>query len=181
MTRLVVLNGPPASGKSTTARRYIAEHPLALCLDVDAVRGLLGRWTEEPTAAGLAARRLALAMAREHLAAGHDVVVPQLVARGPFVDDLAGVAGRAGAGFHEVVLDVDEGQMLRRFAARRHAGRPGNGDTAWLVERDGGESHLRALRAALEAFVEGRPSAVRVPSSDGDPERTYRDVLAVLT
>ncbi|WP_410647284.1 hypothetical protein [Amycolatopsis sp. cmx-4-54] len=37
MPRLSVLNGPPACGKSTLARRYAEEHPLTLNLDVDDV------------------------------------------------------------------------------------------------------------------------------------------------
>jgi hypothetical protein len=32
MTRLILFNGPPAAGKSTLARRYVDEHPLALNL-----------------------------------------------------------------------------------------------------------------------------------------------------
>jgi hypothetical protein len=80
MPDLVLLNGPPASGKSTLAAAWIASRPLALALDIDLVRGQLGRWRDEPTASGLAARALALSMIHVHLRAGHDVVVPQLVA-----------------------------------------------------------------------------------------------------
>jgi predicted kinase len=74
--RLILLNGPPACGKSTLAQRYADEHPLTLNLDVDRVRSLIGRWREDPPAAGLLARAIALAAARTHLASGHDVVVP---------------------------------------------------------------------------------------------------------
>jgi hypothetical protein len=61
---LLLINGLPGSGKSTLAARYVADRPLALCLDVDVVRGLLGAWTDVPHEAGLLARRLALTMAR---------------------------------------------------------------------------------------------------------------------
>ena len=67
MTRLVLLNGPPASGKSTIARRYAAEHPLTLVIDIDQVRAAIGGWRDDPYAAGLLARAAALAAARVHL------------------------------------------------------------------------------------------------------------------
>jgi predicted kinase len=91
---MIVLNGPPGCGKSTLARMYADEHPLALNLDVDRVRSLIGRWRDDPHAAGLLARAIALAAARVHLAAGHDVVIPQFVARLPFLEQAEEVAAK---------------------------------------------------------------------------------------
>ncbi len=76
--KLILLNDPPGSGKSTLARRYADAHPPALALDVDRIRAMIGGWRATPGEAGLLARDLATAAARTHLAAGHDVVVPQL-------------------------------------------------------------------------------------------------------
>ena len=81
MATLVLLNGPPASGKSTLAARFVSEHPMALNLDVDVIRGLLRRWIDQPVDAGLAARRLAIPMTQAHLESGHHVIVPQFVGR----------------------------------------------------------------------------------------------------
>jgi len=80
-SRLVHLNGPPGIGKSTLARRYIADHPLSFCLDIDGIRRLIGGWDAHGQESGRLARRMALRMMQEHLGAGHDVVVPQYVAR----------------------------------------------------------------------------------------------------
>lgn len=33
--RLIQLDGPPGAGKTTLARRYLADHPLALVVDID--------------------------------------------------------------------------------------------------------------------------------------------------
>ena len=94
MPRLLLINGLPGSGKSTLAARYVADRPLALCLDVDVVRGLLGAWQEHPHEAGLLARRLALAMARVALHEGRDVVVPQFLGRPQFIGELEALARR---------------------------------------------------------------------------------------
>ena len=88
MPKLILLNGPPAVGKSTLARRYADAHPLTLVLEIDAVRALLGSWLEEWQQSGPAARWIALAMARTHLEAGHDVIVPQLLTLRPFAEML---------------------------------------------------------------------------------------------
>lgn len=45
--RLILLNGPPAVGKSTLACRYAADRTLTLNLDVDAVRRLIGGWRDD--------------------------------------------------------------------------------------------------------------------------------------
>ena len=47
MSKLVLLNGPPAVGKSTLARRYADVHPLTLGLEIDTVRALRGAWLED--------------------------------------------------------------------------------------------------------------------------------------
>jgi predicted kinase len=95
IARLILLNGPPASGKSTLAATFAAAHPLSLNLDIDVVRSLIGRWADFPADAGLLARRAALAMARACLNEHHDVIVPQLVARATFITQLEEVALRA--------------------------------------------------------------------------------------
>jgi hypothetical protein len=96
---LVLLNGPPASGKSTLATRLVRTRPMALNLDIDLIRGQLGAWTDSPADAGVAARRLAVSMTATHLADGHDVVVPQFLARKEFIAELADTAERAGSAF----------------------------------------------------------------------------------
>ncbi|MFC9254152.1 hypothetical protein [Amycolatopsis thailandensis] len=63
MPRLIVLNGPPACGKSTLARLYAEDHPLTLNLDIDRIRGLLGAWRDDAAKAGV----LALSAARTHV------------------------------------------------------------------------------------------------------------------
>lgn len=116
--KLVLLNGPPGSGKSTLARRYADDHPPTLALDVDRVRAMIGGRRENAGEAGLLARDIAVAAARTHLAAGHDVVVPQLLARPGFAERLEALATETGASFHEIVLLPGLAETRRRFAGR---------------------------------------------------------------
>jgi predicted kinase len=164
--RLIMLNGPPATGKSTLARRYVEEHPLALTLDIDRIRDLIGGWRQQPAAAGPLARTAALAMARVHLLAGHDVIVPQLLARPRFLEEAEGLAGSLGVAFHEIVLMDSRENAMRR-----------------LVERDGSapsSAEINDLYDRLVALLPTRPAAKIVRSYEGEIDRTYRAVVACL-
>ena len=181
MPRLILLNGPPACGKSTLARRYVDEHPLALNLDVDRVRGLIGRWRDSPHAAGLLARDIALAAARAHLAAGYDVVVPQYLGRLPFIERLESLAREMDVPFHEVVLFCGKEDMLRRFAERgRTAADPSHVEAREMVERGGGFDDLPVLYDRLVSVIAARPGARVVDVVEGAVDLTYQAVLRGL-
>jgi predicted kinase len=162
---LILLNGPPAAGKSTLASRYVHEHPLTLNLDIDRVRDLVGGWRENPSAAGILARGIALAAARAHLAAGHDVVVPQFLGRPDFIEQIEALAAEVGAVFVEVILVDTKENVLDRFAVR---GEPITfpGDVAEMYDR-------------LMAIIPSRPHAIRLPVAGG-VDRTYRSFLECL-
>jgi predicted kinase len=179
--RLLLINGLPGSGKSTIATRYVADRPLALCLDVDVVRGLLGAWLDSPHEAGLLARRLALAMARVALGEGRDVVVPQFLARPQFIDELEALSGELGVEFVEVVLDLEPDAAAARLTER--ATGPMNAvqrDAHVLLDRAGGLAGVRGLHRGLESVLAARPGVRRVEPVPGDVEGTYRALLDLL-
>ena len=179
MPQLVHLNGPPGIGKSTLARRYVDDHPLAFCLDLDVFRGLIGRWNEHEQESGRLARRMAIVMAREHLSSGHDVVVPQLVAKAEFVIEMQTLAAELGASFVEIVLLDDRDKAAARFAARAN-------DDTWavhhaaasrMIEASGGY-HLMYDRVV--AAIPELPGALQVRTTAGETDAAYAAVLAAI-
>lgn len=173
MPRLILLNGPPGCGKSTLARRYVEDHPLALNLDIDQVRGLLGRWPTNPEQAGLLARELALAMARTHLRAGHDVVIPQYLGRLPFLHQLDQLAAATGVPLREFVLLDTRENSLRRWT-----------DRETLIPAPAAEAtdatQVAAMYDRLLALIPHRPDAVVIRTDGGKIDAAYRDLLNLL-
>lgn len=154
--RLVLVNGMPGAGKSTLAERYRLEHPGVLVVEADALRGWIGG---DPTEHAEAARHLSLAMTRAHLEAGHDVVVPQLVARLDQLERFERVAEDAGAELVHVVI---------------HGG---------VVESrvpDDEVDHLVEYAHGLADVLEARPGTGRLVTRHGDVNSAYRDLLDLL-
>ncbi len=177
----MLLNGLPGSGKSTVGRRYLEDHPLALALDIDVIRSMLGRSLEEPMRSGLAARDLARAMAQTHLEAGHDVLICQFLGRPDFVETLDRLAADTGVPFVEVVLTTGIDEAAERIHHRTgdHS-RPEYRDAAVLLDRAGAPGALVEMSARLEEVVSSRPDTRRVAVVDGDIEETYQALLRAI-
>jgi predicted kinase len=177
--RLILLNGPPGIGKSTLARRYVGDRPLSFCLDVDGFRRLIGDWERHEERSGLLAREMAIAMVRTHVGAGHDVVMPQYVARADFIERLAATAAAEHASFHEVFLTDGRAAALARFDARRS-------DPAWVqhhaeaVRAMGGLAGFGEMFDRLETFRASRPHALTVETRVGHEDAAYVNLTAVL-
>jgi predicted kinase len=183
MTRLVLINGAPGSGKSTLADALAGDQPMALALDVDVLKHSLGHWGDDLLASGLHARRLSLALAREQLGAGYDVIMGQYLARTAFIEDLERLAAELDARFSEFVLDLDAAALATRLedrsrtpTRREHVANDdlvGPGDAARLVESLAGLREARPsavwidARGSLSSTLQALRAAV---SSGGAPE-----------
>lgn len=179
MPALVLINGAHASGKSTLARLLVDERRLALLLDIDTLRGQLGQWLDDPGAAGLSARRLALSMIRTHLAAGLDVIVPQFLARLPFIVELEQAASESNSHFVEIVLVSSPGEASARFAARRESSDLNHQDAAHLQQAPEAPPIDALYRSMLE-MLRDRPATVFVESIPGDIEATFAELKRVV-
>jgi hypothetical protein len=117
---LILVNGPPASGKSTLGRRYVDDHEGAVLVEVDTLRMTLPNWeTDEATRLGAA--ELAGAAIIEQLGAGRDVVIPQYFGRLGNVVMLEDLAREHAATFVEVILATEAAIAIDRFRTRRRA------------------------------------------------------------
>ena len=182
MAALIHLNGTPGIGKSTIARRYVDDHPGVLNCDVDVLRSLIGGWERDFAAAGALIRPAALAMISAYLHAGHDVVFPQMPTEPAEVTRFENTARGAGAEFLERWLTDDPGAAVERFYRRGQDAPhdPWHAHVQRVVDADGGRAALSRHRDDLDRLLGQRPRAVVVASREGDPDSTYRDLLATL-
>jgi len=177
VARLIVLNGPPGVGKSTIAQRYVDDHPLALNLDIDSLRRLLGRWRDDVARAGLLARAMSLTLAREHLGNGHDVVVPQYLGNPQFLAQAEAAATEAGAQFVEIMLMDDRDAVVRRFNERTARAESANHvDAGGYVAELGGDDLLFTMYDRLVLVLSARPAAQVVQCPEGAVDAAYARV-----
>ena len=183
MSRLIHLNGPPGIGKSTLARRYVAEHPGVLNCDVDVLRTLIGGWERNFESAGALIRPAALAMIEAYLANGHDVVLPQMVIAPTEVARFEACAIRGGDQFVERVLMDAPAASVARFHRRgaSTAEDPWHDQVRAIVAANGGDDELTRCHAALERLLPERPDAVVIVSADGAVEETYCSFVESLS
>jgi len=150
-------------------------------LDIDQVRGMLGRWLDQPIEAGLLARELAIAMARAQLRVGRDVLVPQYLGQLEFIGRLEELAAEVEAQFIELALISDRDDVVRRFERRSASSTdPVHRDAAELQRRSGGREQLAATHDKLLAVVAARPATRVIASTGGDVDGTYQLLRARL-
>ena len=180
MADLVFLTGAPGSGKSTLARLLADGRPLALVLDLDLLRGQLGRWRADPGAAGLRARRLGLALAEAQLEAGGDVVVPQFVRRRELIGQFRDLAGQTGSRFVLVALVSSPAEAASRFSGRAGSLDPSHQDAEFLQARPDAEP-IEALYDSMLAMLAAFPETRFVESVPGDIDGTLTALRAATT
>jgi predicted kinase len=178
MPRLIHLNGPSGVGKSTLARRYAAEHPGTLALDMDVLVSLVGGWQDDFGAAADVARGFAEDMARQHIARGRDVVFPQLVTIYDAEPWGQVLAERAGADYTEVVLLAAPDQQRARLDRRRDIDAMGAYVHASLTRADG--ELMGRIRGHLAEYLADRPDALTIDTTLLDEDATYRRLLALV-
>ncbi len=89
-----------------------------------------------------------------HLGSGYDVVVPQLLARPDFIEQLEEVAAAAGAEFVEIALDVTRAVAISAFEERRQAPTHStHRDASDLVERSRSADPVGEIYDALRTQV----------------------------
>jgi len=172
--KLIILSGPLGSGKSTLAQKYVEEQPLALNLDIDDIRSHLGQWREHAEESAKRARALAETMAKVHLEAGYDVIIPQIYRRESDIAALESIAKETKAQFYEIALWLDKEEAVKRAMDRGI--HPGG-----LIEQGGGAKKLESMYDEMAELIAKRPGTIKIEPKLGDVDGTYRELLEQIS
>jgi|JI10StandDraft_1071094.scaffolds.fasta_scaffold12016_3 predicted kinase len=173
--KLIHLNGTPGAGKTTMARRYVAEHPLALIVSTDDIISYLGEWLDNESEAWELAFSLAKSMIQTHLATGRDVIVPHLLMYPEEADDMERIARECGATYFEFALLTDKEESIRRMYDRGTWGEPGS---PALAKSD--KPIIEGLYDKVHLTLPKRPLMVQIASARGDIDGTYQQLMNVI-
>lgn len=175
--KLILLNGPCGIGKSTLAQRYVDEHPMALNLDMDSIRAMLGQWRAEKERSVAQKFKLAQAMTEIQLRDGYDVVVPNIL-QTEALAQFDKIAASCGAIVCEIALMAPKDEAIRRFIKRGQAGgdptgfRPGG-----VLEAGGGVAKLEQMYDDLETTLASRPNHKVIEPIEGNINATYAQII----
>ena len=170
--KLILLNGPAGIGKTTIAQRYIDDHPLALSIGGDDIIVMLGQWLKHEDRAREIVFGFTLDMARTHLRAGHDVVLPYLVAHAEHADAFRRLSQECEADYFEVLLTTDRAESVKRMFERGTWGERG---TDPLTDSD--RSEVERLYDVVHGSVGERPNVLIIQSVKGDIDGTYSQLI----
>ena len=182
MLRLIHLNGPPGIGKSTIASAFADRHPGVLNLDIDRVTTLIGGWRDRFSDSFEAGRLLAAAMARVHLANGHDVIMPQMMTHvnASELADFESAAAAAKAEYCQILLTADVEPSVDRCMGRAKASDRGQDAISKIIDENGGRDFLRKLHSQVTLFTADRQPHSVIDCERLTVEQTCQAVEAAL-
>jgi hypothetical protein len=182
VARFIHLNGPPGIGKSTVASAFADRHPGVLNLDIDQVTALIGGWRDRFSDSFEAGRLLAAAMARVHLAHGHDVIMPQMMTNvnAGELADFESAAAAAKAEYWQILLTARVEPAADRCMERSKGGDPRQAVISKVIDENGGRDFLRMLHAQVAQFTAGRQPHAVIDCERLTVEQTCQAVEAAL-
>lgn len=180
--KLIIINGPPAIGKSTIAQKYVDNHPMALKLDIDELWFMLGQWQSSRPASNMQKMKLAYVMAGMHLQDGYDVIVAQHLDNLSYYKVFESIARACGATMYEVLLIAPLQEAIERCKERgRVSGYPSGFRPGGILESEGRESKLALMHKVSSDVCAKRPNMHTIHSEQGSVAATYEKLLLAIS
>lgn len=171
----ILLNGFAGAGKSTIARRYITDHPLAFVVEGDELIVNLGGWLEREDEARELVYEMIKSLLAIHLSKGHDVVLPYLVTDNYHIKEFESIATNTSATFYNFLLFNEKEVAMQRLMER---GTWGEAGTDPLDEKDMPE--IERLYDAMEQQLEYQDRVIVIDQSGLSIDETYRAIISVI-
>jgi len=164
--KLIILNGSPAAGKSTVAKKLHESMPFSLLADVDVWRKLVGAWQENRSESLKLAYVFTVAAVDSYLGTGHDVIVDKAILSDAdgVLDALVAAGKKHNAEVYEFILTAD------RDVIRKRADERGYHERLLTPER------VLELYDMAVALVADRSKAIVIDTTNLKPEDTFETI-----
>ena len=173
--KLILLNGFMAAGKTTIAKKYIANHSLAMTIEADTLVDNIGDWTNHRGEARQLSFELIKAMIRAYLPSGHDIILPYMVTSADEARQYESIARDCSADYYEVVLYNQRSDAIDRLLKR---GKWGMETSPSITDKD-----LPVIQedfSQMETALKNRPNAIKLSLKGSGPDRTYQQLLELV-
>lgn len=173
--KLILLNGFAGIGKSTLAKRYIADHSLAMSIEEDELIGMLGQWADHEDQARVYVLDFIKSIARLHLQNKQTVLIPHLLTNAAFAEDLESIANECDAKYFEIYLSVEKDEAFARLFER---GTWGEAGAPPITKKD-----LPIMEEKYSLMTEAtakRSSMIAIKPEIGKIEQTHAALLKAL-
>ncbi len=143
---------------------------------------MIGGWRERFSDTFEAGTLLAAAMARVHLANGHDVIMPQMMTNVNALEfaDFESAAAAAKADYCQILLIADVESAVDRCMERAKGGDPRQDVVSKVIDENGGRDFLRKLHAQVTQFTTDRQPHSVIDCERLTVEQTCQAVEAAL-
>ena len=173
--KLILINGFNASGKTTIAKKYIADHSLAMSIDADVLVNNIGDWANHREEVGQLAFELTKAMIRAYLPSSYDVVLPYIVTRIEEAEAFESIARECSAEYYEIILRNERTDAIDRLFKR---GRWGEASSPLITDKD--LPIIERDFTNMETVLKKRPNTFRIPLKGNTPDTTYHQLLQIV-
>lgn len=174
MNKLILLYGFAGSGKSTLATKYCEDHPLAISIEGDDIISMMGQWRSYEEEARELVREDTCAIAKVHLKAGKDVVIPYLLTSSSDAEEFKEIAKLSESSFFEIYIKLAKEDAIENLLQRGCWGEKGSPK---LTHNDLPE--IESLWTQMERAMKHRSPLV-VNREAGNIDLTYHQLLNLV-
>jgi predicted kinase len=168
--KLIIINGSPATGKSTLALRLHEALPMSLLVDVDAWRRLISGYRENKKESLKTAYKFTIAAIDAYLQTGHDVVVDKaILGANEVLEDLIMCGKKHGANIFELILTADKDMVVQRAERRGYR-------ESGLLTPD----KTLELWDKAQALIKERTDAIVIDTNTLDADSIYQKVKDIV-
>jgi len=160
--KLILINGPTGIGKSTISKKIHKEHPMSFLLDIDAQRRYISGYRENRKESLRLVLAVSVAIADEHLASGHDVIIDRVFVDSEVTDRFVKLGEKRNADFLEFILNTDKETLMKRAQERGF-----NDGSMLTIEKVG------KFWEQTQLYIENRPKAVVVETGKKSIDEVY--------